>query len=831
MTAGPKTILEMLWQQADRQGDAPAIVDVAGRSISFVELSSRVDGLARAIRARGMGPDDVVMVGAPNGPDTLIGIIAAMCAGVCAPMNLAYTQEELVRLAEDTGAAAVLAPRRAEGRLASLVEATGLPLIEGGEAATGGSPVEPMTNARALLLHTAGTTARPKQVPLSHANLMAASQNVVASLALRPADRCLNVMPLFHSHGLLGAALSSLTAGSSIVCAPAMDPRRFLGWAQELRCTWYTAAPTIHRLVLDAPGEWSGCRLMRSASAPLPPQLADGLERRFGAPMIEVYGMTEAYQIAANPLPPAERRRGTVGRPTGTEVAVVVDGGEPQTTTGPNVVGEIVVRGAAVFAGYSWPSHANEAAFIDGWFRTGDVGSISNDGYVSITGRLKEQINRGGEKISPREVEESLLDHPSVREAMAFAIPDPLLGEELGVAVVIRKGTHLDLRAVREFLSDRVAPFKVPRQLVIVDEIPKSDTGKPRRITFATEHGIERTGPSASAIAEGASVIERLASIWRDVLELNRLPGPSERFFDLGGTSLAAMELVVRIEAEFGLDLPVLDVLEVPELGSLASHLELLSDGRNSPGLLRCYRPSSSGSNLVLVPGQMGMAIGLNLIADAITADVSIHLFDYPGHRGDEQPLSSIESLADALVGEILRHGCDDQLAIYGNSMGGWVALEAARRLEGMGKTPRLVGIGDMYSPFFNTRASPLRPPFHRRLRNRIRRVIDRIRQRTTATGPTTVPVPLAVRRQRSVSNASEFARRSYRPQPYGGRVLVVSASERTPKYGPTLGYERHVTGRIDTLRVEGGHSEMHRDQAEPIARALSARLAEIGLD
>jgi acyl-CoA synthetase (AMP-forming)/AMP-acid ligase II len=225
--------------------------------------------------------------------------------------------------------------------------------------------------AVALLLHTAGTTARPKQVPLTHANLTAAAGNVVDSLELTVADRCLNVMPLFHSHGLIGAALSTLRAGGSIACARGMDPRRFLSWATDLGCTWYTAASTVHHLVVEAPGEWKGLRFMRSASGPLPPQVAVALEERFGAPMIEVYGMTEAYQIAANPLPPGERRLGTVGRPTGTDVAVLgTDGGVRVT----GAEGEIVVRGPAVFGGYSVPPEANDGAFVNGWFRTGDRG-------------------------------------------------------------------------------------------------------------------------------------------------------------------------------------------------------------------------------------------------------------------------------------------------------------------------------------------------------------------------------------------------------------------------------------------------------------------------
>jgi acyl carrier protein/thioesterase domain-containing protein len=605
-----------------------------------------------------------------------------------------------------------------------------------------------------------------------------------------------------------------------------MDPRRFVGWAEEFGCTWYTAAPTIHQLVLDAPGDWQGFRFMRSASASLPPQLAAGLESRFGAPMIEVYGMTEAYQIAANPLPPGQRRLGSVGLPTGTEIAVLDATG--QVRFGEHE-GEIIVRGPAVFTGYSSPAGANEEAFVEGWFRTGDVGRIDADGRLTITGRLKEQINRGGEKIAPREIEEALLDLPSVVEAMAFAIPDPQLGEEIGVAIVVAPGSSIDAVEVRAYLARRLAAFKVPKRVLVVDRLPKSDTGKLQRLAFAQQHAAELvpgTASHAGVAEDGGSVEQRLGLLWQEVLELVEPPRSTDVFFDLGGTSLAVMELVVRIEDEFGIDLPLLDVLEVPSLADLAARLETQIASSTLGSLLRLYRRGTSGASIVLIPGQMGMAVGLNLIADAIAADVDVYLFDYPGHRAGETPLESVEAITSALLGELAHAGLTEKLALYGNSLGGWVALEAARKLAAADQPPLLVGIGDMYSPFFNSKASPLRPSFAQRVRNRVRRGVRDARRRT-GSHPSMLQgrAPSAVVRQQAVSRASEIARRRYRSHPYTGDVLVVIASERAPKFGPTLGYDRHVSGSIRTLTVAGGHSNMHREQAAPIGAALSERL------
>ncbi len=823
-------MFELIQQSAASQPLAPAILGTStGETLTYGALVEAVSDLSSELRVRGVRSTDVVLVSLPNGPSMLTAVLGTMCAAACAPMNPGYTVSELAALADQLRPTALVTERGSTSAAARLAADGGLPVVEvdhmrvvrmSGEQSAAPDPAETSTS---LVLHTAGTTAQPKQVPLTHANLVAAARNVVESLQLSPADRCLNVMPLFHSHGLLGAAMSTLHAGGSILCTPGMDPRRFLEWATTFGCTWYTAASTIHQMVLRAPGEWEGLRFMRSASGPLAPQVAAELEERFGAPMIEVYGMTEAYQIAANPLPPGERRLGTVGRPTGTEVGVL--GGDAVVRTAGSD-GEIVVRGPAVFDGYSSPSSANTDAFVGGWFRTGDLGRISDDGYLTITGRVKEQINRGGEKISPREVEESLLDHPDILEAMAFAIPHAELGEEIGTALVVREGATVDLKSVREHLHERIAPFKVPRHVVPVDQIPVSSTGKPQRVTFARQFAEGFTTRASQAhpkVGDGATTAERLASMWQEVIGLDELPAPEDGFFQLGGTSLAAMELVVRIEEELGVDLPMLDLLEVPALGALAIRIdELRSTDRSAP-LLRRYREGSDERSLVLIPGQFGMAVGLNLIADAIDADIDLYLFDYPGHRPDQEPLQTVDELACCLIDELEATGLTRDVALYGNSMGGWVAFEAGRRLAETGKPPRLVAIGDMYSPYFAGKSSPLRPSLVRRLRNRLRRAARRAHDRwTVRQADHRSP---AIVRQEAVIAASARASRQYDARPYAGDLLVVAASEREPKFGPTLGWEHHASGSISTLRVPGGHSTMHREQARPIGDALSRAL------
>lgn len=825
----PRTVLELLEVSARRTPEADAVFGVdPSLRLGYAELLERSLVVGRALRASGIAPTDSVLVSLPNGPEILVAILGTMCAAVCAPMNPGYTSTELDVQADDIGPTAVVVGAGSAPDVLALARRRGLTVIDVSTLSglVTADALSPNPDAPALLLHTAGTTARPKQVPLTHSNLVAAAANVVTSLLLDSRDRCLNVMPLFHSHGLLGAALSTLRAGASIVCAPGMDPRRFLDWAEEYKCSWYTAAPTIHHLVLAAPGEWTSARFMRSASAPLPPQIAIGLEERFGAPLIEVYGMTEAYQIAANPLPPGERRLGTVGRATGTEIAIFDGQDTLRATGGP---GEVVVRGPTVFTSYCSPPGANSEAFIDGWFRTGDLGSMSDDGYLALIGRVKEQINRGGEKIAPREVEEALLDHPDVVEAMIFALPDEELGEEIAVALVLRSGAFLDPRGVRSFLRGSVAPFKMPKVVVLVDEIPKSSTGKPQRLAFAREHASQMTAnpsPVLSTVSRAANSTEDwLGAVWQQILELHETPERTDSFFDLGGTSLSVMELVVRIDDELGIELPLLDVLQVPSLGALATFLDELAAGGSQKPLLQRYRSGASDRSIVLVPGMDGMAIGLHLIADAIETDATILLFDYPGQRPGQRPMRSIEALAEALVAELDRANLVGDLSIYGNSMGSWVALETARVLEARGRCPRFVGIGDMYSPFFNSHESPLRPPIARRVRNRLRRLKGHLLREVAARTGANGHEAAAVARRSAVIAASVVARRAYTAQPYAGDVLVLVASERGPKFGRTLGYERHVTGRIDTVEVDAQHSDMHRSAAKEIGAALSRML------
>jgi acyl-CoA synthetase (AMP-forming)/AMP-acid ligase II len=338
----------------------------------------------------------------------------------------------------------------------------------------------------ALVLHTSGTTSRPKIVPLSQTNITASAYHIGNSLALRENDTCLNIMPLFHIHGLIAATLSSIAAGASVICTPGFNALKFFSWMEETRPTWYTAVPTMHQAILTRADRnkeiiaQGRLRLIRSSSSSLPPQVMEALEATFGVPVIEAYGMTEAaHQMASNPLPPGKRFSGCVGIAAGPDVAIMDEVG---VLLGSGELGEIVIRGRNVTAGYEANVEANAKAFTNGWFRTGDQGTIDADGYLRLTGRLKELINRGGEKISPLEVDTVIMDHPAVAQVVTFGVPHDKLGEDVAAAVVLREGAACDARELRAFVGSRIADFKVPRKIVFLDEIPKGATGKLQRI-------------------------------------------------------------------------------------------------------------------------------------------------------------------------------------------------------------------------------------------------------------------------------------------------------------------------------------------------------------
>jgi len=465
-----------------------------GQAITYQSLTKQIEALTARLRQTGLQPGHVVAIVLGNGLEYLISFLGVTRARlVAAPLNPAYKAEEFRFYLEDSGARAVITSADA-ATVHEAARSLALPIwiagrdpsgtvqLSGVPSAAGAAPEPPRSDDIALFLHTSGTTSRPKGVPLTHGNLMTSIRNIAAHYQLTLADTGLVVMPLFHVHGLIGATLSSLYAGAKIVLPARFSAGSFWPTVKNHGVTWYSAVPTIHQVLLaraetDSAPTRSGFRFIRSCSAALAPATLAQLESRFHAPVLEAYAMTEAsHQMTSNPLPPGVHKPGSVGKGANVDVAIMDDAGTLLPVGSP---GEVVVRGNNVTRGYHNNPEANQAAFTNGWFRTGDRGVLDGDGYLTLIGRIKELINRGGEKISPLEIDAALLAHPAVAEAACFGAPDAKYGEEVHAAVVTRN--EVSLAELQKHCNDRLEDFKIPKVIHFVKELPKGPTGKVQR--------------------------------------------------------------------------------------------------------------------------------------------------------------------------------------------------------------------------------------------------------------------------------------------------------------------------------------------------------------
>ena len=584
-------IAAMLRAQAEARRDAPAILAPGEPTLTYGQLATWLEQAALDLRHAGVTPTSRVAVLMQPGPEAALATLAVMCTAICVPVNPESGSDDLESCLSDTGAAFVVTHddatpspatrqlqrvtfRRAQGSLTGTL----LPAVP---AAVAGTPANSCAfndaDAVALLLQTSGTTARPKQVPLTHRNVLASARANAACFGLGPTDRCVNVLSLLHIGGLVHGLLTTLASGGSVVCPRGFDAGGFFRLVVEFAPTWYTGTPTIHLALLPflddyrrlAPGH--RFRFLRSASAPMPAALIERLESAFDAPLIEGYGMTEAGRITCNPLPPARRKPGSVGLPVALEVRVVDADG---VALPPGQPGEVTIRGASVTSGYLDDPAANAAAFRNGWLRTGDLGHFDADGYLFLTGRIKELINRGGKKIAPREIDEALLALPGVREAAAFGVPHASLGEDLMAAVVAEPGATLDGDALRHELLARLARHKVPSAVVVLDRLPRGPTGKVQR--SALPQLLDDLRPTSSR-RFGNAEEEAVARIFGSVLEIE-VPSAQDNFFLLGGDSLSAARTVARLQTELGLPtqigIPLL--FEFPTVSKLAAELARL---------------------------------------------------------------------------------------------------------------------------------------------------------------------------------------------------------------------------------------------------------------
>lgn len=593
------TIYRVLTHIAEHSPENPAILSVDRRPLDYRALVKQIETTVECLRCAGVSASDHVAVVIENGPEAAVCCLAVAESATCVPLNPASSAAEFEQCFQDSVPGALIVDSETSSPASAVARAMNIPVIRLVAGKISGtfhleyeklqpcsSPGLAQPENIALLLFTTGTTSRPKMVPITHRSLCHSARSNAEVLALKADDRCLNVMPLFHIHGLAFAVLSSLYAGSSVVCTPSFHAKEFFRWLVAFRPTWYTAAPAMHQAILkqtinETPQAIASAslRFIRSGASRLPTSIMSELERVFTVPVIEAYAMTETGLISINRLPPGRRKAGSVGLPLGCEVAVVDDQGNSLPR---GEVGNVVVRGAGVTRGYERNPEANHEAFVDGRFYTGDLGSLDPDGYLCLTGRTSETINRGGEKIAPGEIEEVLLQHPAVEQALAFAAPHVALGEQVAACVVLRP--HANAANVesmefqlQEFVAERLAMFKVPFRIKLLSEIPKGPTGKPQRRGLAALLGMTSISSHSSPAAPRSLMEDRLIALWRAVLGPSNI-GIHDDFFELGGDSILGAQVIVRIEREFKVTVPLFRLFHTPTIAGLAEWIE--SDGK-----------------------------------------------------------------------------------------------------------------------------------------------------------------------------------------------------------------------------------------------------------
>ncbi|GGI29716.1 non-ribosomal peptide synthetase [Bradyrhizobium guangdongense] len=619
-TGGADTIGGLLAFHARTIPAAPALLAPGRPPLSYGALGARLEHLVGTLRGLGIAPSHRIAVALPRGADSALALIAVATACACVPVNPDLTMDELQRYFSEMKPAALVTRADTNSPSRDIARTLDIPLIDFvpgpetdlgecgffgptiGPASTGGAA---SAEDDAFILLTSGTAARPKMVPLTHRNVCLSAQNAGRVLSLTPHDRLLNVLPLFHAHGLISGLLTALAAGSSVIVTGGFDAPSFFGWMRDLQPTWYTAVPTIHRALLTAAEaspervRSSSLRVIRSASSSLAPAILNGLEAAFGVPVLETYGMTEAAsQIAANPF--ELRKVGSVGRAAGPEIAIMDETGR---TLAPGERGEIVLRGPNMSRGYHNDEAATQAAFRDGWFRTGDLGYLDADGYLFIVGRIKDIINRGGQKVSPLEVEEVLLAHPAVLEAGVFPIPHAKLGENVAALVVLRPDSEVSSDRLRQFARKRLAAYKVPSLIRSVAALPKGASGKVKRNALAelisVAHDDDDTQLPRNALET------QLAEIWASLLELPQV-GVDQDVFALGADSLAVTQMRSRLRERFNVDFSFEDIFDCATVGGLAARIEATT---HRDGMLPAWRHMASDEDAPLSFQQQRMYV------------------------------------------------------------------------------------------------------------------------------------------------------------------------------------------------------------------------------
>lgn len=577
-----ETIGSIIRAHARLRAQETAFVGSHFAPVSYRDLQNEIDQVRALLRESGFGREARIAVALSNSAQAALAIVAISCSATAVPIDPKLTMTEIDRCLHILHPNAVVVLRGAGSALKNVAAHRGIPIIEVAVSQPGklglkwavpkvgvAAPLDdPDPETPAFILHTSGTTAEPNLVPFSHRNMLAVTHRLQTWFGLTPADRCLTVSPVYYSHALTTTVLPPLLTGGSTAFpanATNVDPSEWFG---DLKPSWYSAGPTLHLAVLEKIQQCPDARIMQSlrfvssAGAPLDVSMGQRMQAAFGAPVLEHYGSSETAQIATNRPAPGCSKPGTVGIPWPGIVRIVADDGR-ELPIGER--GEILVGGPSVMSGYLNAPERNRSAFVDGWYRTGDIGSVDAEGFLTLHGRKKELINRGGEKIAPLEIDQAFMRHPEVAQAAAYAVPHPRLGEDVAAAVILRPGAQVTPTELREFLTTQLAPFKIPHRITIVDQLPKGISGKVQRQRLSE---MMYEAPTQSAPIE-TRLHADLVQIWKKILKIEDI-SLDDDFFERGGDSLLAMDVSAELERITGKTMPEAILFDAPTIRELA---------------------------------------------------------------------------------------------------------------------------------------------------------------------------------------------------------------------------------------------------------------------
>lgn len=651
------------------------------------ELAERAETIGRALASCGVKRGDIVAMVLEDGPGLFLTFAGITLVAACAPLNPASSRAEFEFALGELRPRALVVDQR-DGAAVAVAKAMGIRVFEHAELRQESPATVELDGAQdgdlALLVFTSATTDRAKAVPLTHGNLNAMAANTQRALALAPSDRLLSMMPMFHLQGLL-STLVQLRAGGSVAFLDGFETGRFRMCMTTYQPTWYTAGPALHGAILGAGPVAAGrLRFVRSIGARMAPSLMAEVERALGVPVLEGYGLTETGLVTSNECPPGRRKAGSAGRSCGVAIAVL---GAEGRLLGCDEDGEIAVRGPSVMSGYREDEAATRRAFQDGWFLTGDLGHLDEEGFLYLTGRIKEMINRGGEKVLPAEVEEALRAHPAVRQAAAFGRPHPTLGEDVVAAVVPQEGARVSEWALRSLVAGQLAAYKVPRRVFFVDSIPVGATGKIRRAELARQVA-DRAAPYEAPRSDAERTI---AGIWRRVLNVERA-GVHDDFYDLGGDSFAVTLMMTEVELEFGAAAGGLDLSAFFESPSIATLTDLLGKDAVAPTRekrvrrypLLALQRQGRRVPFYCVPGADENPYYFRELAQELGEDQPFYIVRDPRPM-EERPVYSVEEMAAGFVEQIRAVRPEGPYRLGGHCFGGIVAYEMARQLVALG--------------------------------------------------------------------------------------------------------------------------------------------------